>query len=338
MRTASQMSAAVVNGSRARDGRRSRATAGRSSSSCVRVRGLLVQRQAGVEPGARVVVGVDVGQRVGRQVEDQHLDPEQQPEAGEDHGQHAEAASEPGPGREWGVADGRAHVPSIGAAQDPIPLDRGPADWAFRTGRRGAGPGATLHRPCVSPCSYTGSPSPSGWCSSRTFRTRPTRIRPTTSMSPRTSTPGQGFNVDFIWIFAEVGGEHPGRPGPADPVERALDAARLDRPGAVPGDLRRRGLGGGAPVRADRRASRRRSPGRSRATPARARSVAVGAGDPDRGPAAVGRLPGPARQLLAVPAAGPRLALAGAPAACAGSGRAFVGAGLLAGPGDAVAQ
>ena len=50
----------------------------------------------------------------------------------------------------------------------------------------------------------------------------------------RTSTPGQGFNVDFIWIFPEVGGKIPADPDPADPVERPLDAAGVDRPGAVP--------------------------------------------------------------------------------------------------------
>ena len=49
---------------------------------------------------------------------------------------------------------------------------------------------------------------------------------------------GQGFNVDFIWIFPEVGGKIPADPDPADPVQRPLDAAGVDRPGPVPGDLR----------------------------------------------------------------------------------------------------
>ena len=43
---------------------------------------------------------------------------------------------------------------------------------------------------------------------------------------------GAGFNVDFIWIFAEVGGTIPAEPDPADPLERPLDAAGVDRPGA----------------------------------------------------------------------------------------------------------
>ena len=69
---------------------------------------------------------------------------------------------------------------------------------------------------------------------------------------------GHGFNVDFVWIFAEVGGVIPADPTLPDPIERALDAPRLDGPGPVPRGLRRRGLGIRPPVRAHRRRSRPR--------------------------------------------------------------------------------
>ena len=194
------------------------------------VRRLVVERQAGVEPGARVVVGVDVGERIGRQVEDQHLDPEQQPEAGEDHGQHARGRVGARSGQGVGRRRRPSSLPSIGAARDPIPLDRGRADWAFRTGRRArtrcyAAPAVRIPlllyvlALAVRLVLIAHFPDPAYPDSSYYVDVA------------RTLAAGQGFNVDFIWIFAEVGGTHPGRPGPADPLERPLDAARVDRPG-----------------------------------------------------------------------------------------------------------
>ena len=124
-----------------------------------------------------------------------------------------------------------------------------------------------------------------------------------------------GFNVDFIWIFPEVGGDDPGGSDPADPVERALDAAGLDRPGPVPRGLRRRGLGVGRAVRAHRRAGGAADLG-DRARRGRA-PVRVGRGRvPGRDPAALDGLHGPARQLLALPAARHRVALDGRARAC----------------------
>ena len=50
----------------------------------------------------------------------------------------------------------------------------------------------------------------------RLSRTRPTPIPTTTSTSRGRSRPGHGLNVDFIWIFAEVGGKIP--PIPVLPI------------------------------------------------------------------------------------------------------------------------
>ena len=74
-----------------------------------------------------------------------------------------------------------------------------------------AGPGATLHRPCVPPCSCTRSPSSSGWCSSAF----PDPAYPDSFYYvdvARALAAGHGFNVDFVWIFAEVGGTIPADP------------------------------------------------------------------------------------------------------------------------------
>ena len=110
----------------------------------VGARRLVVERLAGVEPGAGVVVGVDVGERIGRQVEDDGLDSEQQPD---------------GPPRTrtrrtFGVS--KAASPPVMAIApsypSPAPAPMAPLDRAtgiansYRS--EGPGPGATLHQPC----------------------------------------------------------------------------------------------------------------------------------------------------------------------------------------------
>ena len=66
----------------------------------------------------------------------------------------------------------------------------------------------------------------------RSSRTRPTPTLRTTSTSPATSPAAR---VQRRLHLDLPGGrrDDPGRPGPADPLERPLDAARLDRPGPV---------------------------------------------------------------------------------------------------------
>ena len=91
------------------------------------------------------------------------------------------------------------------------------------------------------------------------------------------STPGQGFNVDFIWIFAEVGGTIPADPTLPIPSNAHWMPLASHRPGAVPGGLRRRRLGVGGAVRPDRRDRRAADLG-DRPRRRRAASVAVGAG------------------------------------------------------------
>ena len=121
---------------------------------------------------------------------------------------------------------GRPRQPGRSPTSHFVPVG---ASWA----------GATLHRPCVPPsllyglalavrlvliCALSGPGLP------RFVLLRRRR--------PGARTRAHGFNVDFIWIFAEVGGTIPADPDPADPLERPLDAAGVARPGAVPGGLR----------------------------------------------------------------------------------------------------
>ena len=127
---------------------------------------------------------------------------------------------------------------------------------------------------------------------------------------------GHGFNVDFIWIFAEVGGKIPADPTlpiPSNahwmPLASIVQVPFLALFGdvawaaALPFALI--GAHRGAADLGDR-ARRRRA------------AVRVGRGRvPGRGPAAVDRLHGPARQLLALPAAGHRGLLDGGARACA---------------------
>ena len=114
--------------------------------------------------------------------------------------------------------------------------DRGGTCWAARVAlsyrSEGPGPGATLHRPCVSPPPIRACPRrPSGPDLALSGPGLP-RFRYYVDVA-RALHAGHGFNIDFIWIFAEVGGHHPGRPDAADPLERPLDAAGVDRPGPV---------------------------------------------------------------------------------------------------------
>ena len=130
--------------------------------------------------------------------------------------------------------------------------------------------------------------------------------------------------------------QDPGLPDPADPIERPLDAAGVDGPGAVPGGLRQRRLGLGGAVRAARLAGCPADLG-DRARRGLAGHRRRRRGDPRGRPAAVGRLPRPAGQLLPLPAAGRGRALDGRarPAGLA----AIVRAGGAAGrPRDPVAQ
>ncbi len=85
--------------------------------------------------------------------------------------------------------------------------------WVARSYRsEGPGPGATLHRPCVSLSSYTGSPWSSGWCSIWHF---PDPAYPDSFYYvdvARALAAGQGFSIDVVWIFPEVGGAIPPHP------------------------------------------------------------------------------------------------------------------------------
>ncbi len=105
---------------------------------------------------------------------------------------------------------------------------------------------------------------------------------------------------------------HPGRPDVADPVERSLDAARVHGPGAIPGRVRERRMGVRGTVRADRLAGGPVDVGH------RARRGCALAGFDRRRrarrlPAPLDGVPGPAGQLLALPAARRWLALARRP-------------------------
>ena len=169
-------------------------------------------------------------------------------------------------------------------------------------------------------------------------RTRPTRIRSTTWTSPASSPPATASTSTSSGSSPRSAARIPADPGPADPVQRPLDAARVARPGAVhlaprpdaAGRRRSRSRSSGR--------SRRRSPGRSPGTRARRASWRVGAGHPGRAAGPVARLHGPAGQLLALPAARRRRALAGG----ARPARATRARSSLAGPArrprDAVAE
>ena len=69
--------------------------------------------------------------------------------------------------------------------------------------------------------------------------TRPIPIRPTTWTSRGRLHAGHGLQHRLHLDLPEVGGHIPADPDPPDPVERPLDAAGIDRPGPVPGGLRR---------------------------------------------------------------------------------------------------
>ena len=153
----------------------------------------------------------------------------------------------------------------------------------------------------------------------------------------RTVAAGHGFNVDFIWIFAEVGGSDPGEPGPADPLERPLDAARVDRPGAVHLAAR------------DRRLRVRRCRSRCIGAIAAPLTWAIARDAGARAPVAVGAgvlvaIPGLMTIFMSQPdnfwlyqplVAG---ALWMAARGLKGHPRSFALGGLLVGPGDAVAE
>ena len=153
---------------------------------------------------------------------------------------------------------------------------RRPTGLAVRTGRR-TDPVLRCTGRCVLPCSCTGSPSPSGSCSSGTSRTRPIPNSFYYVDVARALTAGDGFNVDFIWIFPEVGGGIP--PDPVLPIPSNAHWMPLASIVQVPflalfGTGR---VGVRAPVRAHRRAGRPADLGGRPRRPARSASVAVGA-------------------------------------------------------------
>ena len=176
-----------------------------------------------------------------------------------------------------GVEPGRGSHRAILAGSGPptAPRTFGIADFVPVAG---PGAGATLHRPCVRRCCCTCSRSSSGRSSCWHF---PDPAYPDSSYYVDVARPlhaGHGFNVDFVWIFAEVGGAIPANP--VLPIPSNAHWMPLASLVQVPflfvfGDV---GLGVGAAVRADRGARgaadlgdrpRRRAPGRSsRSAPA----------------------------------------------------------------------
>ena len=76
----------------------------------------------------------------------------------------------------------------------------------------GREPGATLHRPCLPPSSCTCSPSSSERPSSQRIRTPGYTDAFYYVDAARSIAQGNGFNVDVVWIFPEVGGTIPADP------------------------------------------------------------------------------------------------------------------------------
>ena len=193
------------------------------------------------------------------------------------------------------------------------PLDGRPgiAD-SYRS--EGPGPGATLHRPCGSPSPCTCSPSSSGRRSSRRF---PDPAYPDSVLLRRRGrivAAGHGFNVDFIWIFAEVGGAIPANPVlpiPATPT--GCRSPRSSRCRSSPSSARPR-FASALPFAliGALAAPLTWSIARDAGAPD---VVAVGAGVLIAIPAPDDGLHVPARQLRAVPAARRRRAVDGGPRA-----------------------
>ena len=134
---------------------------------------------------------------------------------------------------------------------------------------------------------------------------------------------GHGFNVDFIWIFPEVGGAIPANPVlPIPSNAHWMPLASIVQvpfiwllgPTAMASAIPFALIGALAAPLAW-------AIGRDAGAP---RVVAIGAGDPDRLPGPVVRVHGPARQLLALPAAGRRRRCGWPAAASRGHPRDFV--------------
>ena len=281
--------------------------------------GLVVERQAGVETRAGVVVRTDVRERIHRQVEDRVVDPDERPE---DRGTDQDRADPAARGslRDRGMP---AILPTAVPHRTP---PKGTRDRPFvpvggaRT-RCYAAPavrtplllyGLALAVRAVAHLALPGPGLP------RFVLLR--RRRPIARRRPRLQ---RRLHLDL----RRGRRRDPGRPGPADPVERPLDAAGVDRPGAVHRGLRRR--------RPGPRRSRSRLIG-SIAAPltwaiARDAGCPLGRRDrrrrPRRRSRAGRRLHGPAGQLLALPAAGLGAAVAGGARAAGHPAASFVAGG-----------
>ncbi len=102
----------------------------------------------------------------------------------------------------------------------------------------GPGPGATLHRPMRTALLL--------YALAVVVRTACMIVFPDPAYADssyyvevaRSLASGHGLSVDFVWIFAEVGGTIPARPGPAGPIQRPLAAPGVVHPGAVRGPVR----------------------------------------------------------------------------------------------------
>ena len=207
-----------------------------------------------------------------------------------------------------------------------------PSGWPIRTGRMARRAGARLHRPCESPAPVRARRSSSG---PDLMLLYPDPAYPDSYYYvdvARALAAGHGLNVDFVWIFAEVGGKIPADPVlpiPSNahwlPLASFLQAPFIAVLGptaiasALPMVLDR--LARGAADLVDRPRRRRAAAGRDR----RRR--------PRRDPGGRRGVHGPARELRDPPAARRGDDLADRPRAEGRARGSYVAAGLLVGPG-----
>ena len=309
--TTCQIAAATGNGSRARGRNRIASSGGLTYGPDALGRRRDVERLSLVQAGPGVVVQAGVREGVGGEVEHHRLQADGQPEQrDDDEGIAQQAAS----ARRQRHRFGGQHPGTIRRVRARARRDGRGVRVANSYPREWPGSGARLHRPCASPwpctCSRSWPGSPSRPC----FPTPPTPI-PSTTWTSRASSP-RGTASTSTSSGSSPRSAARSRANPVLPIPSNAHWMPLASIVQVPFIwlLGPTAMASALPFAlfGALAAPLAWAIGRDAGAP---RSVVDRRRHPDRVPGPVVRVHGPARQLLALPAAGRRLAVAGRRAA-----------------------